>query len=289
MHVQQYGSRVLEPLAVALSWGIPVVVLAAIAFEAWRSWVGRGRALVDRATRRDVWAMLMGAALGAVAAYTPLDLWLEGRLGLLMVLPATGAALGLIASGLLPVREVTSHRVADLQPRRLGTYLSAAKRRTLIAACATTAAIAVVRVVLPPERPVPARLVEVLGARPALAPTRALYVVTALLAIGVAVASVVAAKAIISRTRLAVDDAAFARCERDRRVAADRVVGWTAAVLFLLNATLLTPFPRKMDGVMFGDVQVIQRTTDLLIIGCVVVAAGLLVVAQRRPRTTTVS
>lgn len=286
--MQVFGSRVLAPLAVAIYMGLPIVLVVAVASEIWRSVRARHDIAGQRSTRRDARALLVGATVGSAAAYAPANVWLEGRLGMLLVLPALGASVGLIASGLLPVRDQPAQRVAHLQPRRLWAYVSPGKRRFLAAACAATAVIAVVRLILPPERPTPPRVIEVLGGEPAFSPTRALYVAVAVIAFGMAAASLLAAKAIITRSRPAANGDALARQELDRRVAADKVVSWTAATLLLLNATLLTPFPRKMQGIVFGDVQLIQRTTDVLIVGLVVLAVVTVAVAHRRQPATTV-
>ena len=57
----------------------------------------------------------------------------------------------------------------------------------------------------------------------------------------------------------------------------------------LLDATLLTPFPGKMGGIVFCDMQLIQRATDGVIVGLVILAAGTIFVAHRRHASTSFS
>jgi hypothetical protein len=286
--MQAYHSRVLEPLTVAVAWLLPIAVVAGVGFEVWQSWTSRGRTGVTmRAERRASRFLLAGALLGVTAGYAPLPTWLEGRLGMFLVLPTLGASLGLVISALVGPAESHERRVADLQPRSLPQYLSSTAVRLLWISCTASVVIAGIGLVLPPEPSVPADLLDGMGP-PALAPTRALYAVTGVLAVGTTVLAWVAAGAIVRRARPAADGALLALQDQHRRLAVQRLVSWTTATLLFLNATLMTPFPAKMGGVVFSDFQLIQRLTDALILVCVGAAVATLAHAHRRPERSRV-
>jgi len=217
--------------------------------------------------------VLTGAIVGTIASHTPVVTELSVRLGMLLVLPASGATVGLAVSGLVPPVESTARRAAVLQRRSLGLYVSPGSVRLVWAACAFTGVLALIRLVLPPESPFSEAVLSQLGGGPVLAPTRMMYVVVAVVAAVLTATAWAAAIAVVHRGRPAADADDFARQDRARRQSVRRLISGTTATLLLLNATLMTPFPRKMGGVVFGDVQLVQRVTDMLIVTLVIGAA----------------
>lgn len=273
---QELYSRVLFPLTVAVSWAVPAMLVIAAGAEVLRT-IGRRRAEredpVEAQRRLDSRLLLAGAIAGTAVAHVPVLAYMSARLGMLLVLPALGAIIGLTVSGLLPPIERTERRVARLEPRRVGSYVSLSGRRLLWGTCGFTAVLATTRLVLPPETPLSDDLVARLGARPILSPTHTLYVVVAAAAVALTAAAWTAATAVVRRGRPSSVAEDIAAQDRARRETVGRLVGWTTAALLLLNATLMTPLPAKMGGVVFGRVQLVQRATDVLIVAFVLAAA----------------
>jgi len=273
-----FYSRVLLPLTEAAVWAVPSVLIIAMIHEIWRTLHARsagGAPSVVAQRRRESRLLLSGAALGAVAGHLPVTTTLEARFGMLVVLPSLGAATALGISGLLAPAGEGARRVATLDSRSLRTYVSPWAARLLWGACALTVALTVVRQVLPAEAPFPAAVVARLRGRPTLAPTRWLYVLTMLAAAAIAAIAWLAAIAVIRRSRPAADAVGLEVQERLRRDGVGRLLRWTTGALLLLNAALMMPFPEKMQGVVLGDIQLVQRLTDLLIVACVVGGIGL--------------
>ncbi len=281
--MQAYYSRVLEPLVVGAFWVVPALIVVATSIEVARSLRHRDVERTNERTpsqRRDGRALMAGAAVATVCAHAPFSTWLEARFAMLVVFPAVGASLGLVVSALVPPKESHRQRVANIQPRRLSQYVSTPQRRQLLLACSATVVIVAIRMILPAERPLPSDVADVL-ARPILAPTRALYLVAGFVALVTAGAAWSAAEAIVRRARPAADATSLARQDFERQTAARRVLSWSTASLLLLDAALMAPFPRMMGGVVLGDVQLIQRATDALIVVCLAVAAALLARVRR--------
>lgn len=279
-----FYSKALGPLLVALPVVIPLLILIGFVHLAARASRRRREAtdaerLARRQDVRDQLFLLIGATAGALASRADVNLWAEARLGVLLVLPAGGDALGLIVAALTPPSGLSATTTAALRPREIATYSPGALWRLLWAASLTTLALMVVRWILPPETPIgkwPAGVPRLL-----LRATPLLFTALAIFALVLCALSKLACRAIVRRSRPARDSEELEIQERLRARSVGRLLGWSAATVLWLDAAMVTAFPPRMGGVVFGDVQLIQRAADALAVG-LVIAAGLVVALAYR-------
>jgi len=278
---QSYYSWALEPLTIAAARGVPLVLGGAILFAAIRWIRGRGGSHATRGAQRDTALLLVGATAGFHLSWLPVVTFAEGRLGMLLTLPAVGAACGLAASALLPSGAVGTFRIALIESVNAGRYVSAAAWRVLWGACAFTVAVGAFRFILPDDQPLPADVSAAIG-NPALQTTRSLYLILSLAGLLLAGLGRAGVSAIVHRSRPSRDECDLTTQEELRGRRARRLVAWTTAALLVLGAAMLTALPRLMGGVVFGDVQLVQRATDVLIVACVIAAGWVIAFGYRR-------
>lgn len=278
--VQIFGSRVLAPLTAAGVWLLPLLLAFAFAWEVLQTLGASQGGAREPQQKRDARFMLLGATLGATAAYIPVATWLYVRFAMLVVLPTLGATVGLAVSGLLPAVGAHHVRVAELEQRATSSYVPRPVRRWLWTTPATVGVITAVRFILPEERPIPRDVMAQLG-DPVLAPTRTLYLAAFAVSVALAVLAWAATAALVRRARTAPNPDELAHQEAIRRHGVARLMRWTTATMLLFSASLLTPLPAKMGGVVLSDVQLIQRITDLLTVLLLIAAAGVLFGSRR--------
>jgi hypothetical protein len=279
--VQMFGSRVLLPLTKVGVWLLPVVLAFCFGREILTTTRTRRGASREPQQRRDGRFMLMGAAVGAVAAYVPVSTWLYVRFAMLIVLPILGATVGLALSGLLPAVVTRPVRVAELEPRTASGYVPRRMQRWTLATTGAVGFVTAVRLILPEERPLSDATLAQLG-HPVLPPTRMLYLGAFAVAVATLVLAWAATSAQVRRARTAHDSEELRHQDATRRQGVLKLLRWTTATMLLFTAALLTPLPGMMGGVVFGDVQLIQRTADLVTVVLIAVAAWIVLAPGRR-------
>jgi len=115
--------------------------------------------------------------------------------------------------------------------------------------------------------------------------TRSLYLILSLAGLLLAGLGRAGVSAIVHRSRPTGDERDLTTQEELRGRRARRLVAWTSAALLVLGAAMLTALPRLMGGVVFGDVQLVQRATDILIVVCVIAAGWVVAFGYRREQS----
>jgi hypothetical protein len=103
-----------------------------------------------------------------------------------------------------------------------------------------------------------------------------LFSALAIFAVVLCALTKLACMAIVRRSRPSRDSEELEIHEQLRARSIRRLIGWSTGTILWLNAAMLTVLPRGMGGVVFGEIQLIQRAADVLT-AALVVGAGLVV------------